>query len=113
MEGVEEGEVEAGVTVLRDIVVMMSVHKAVDEVQEEEVITQINDIMIGGGGPEAEVLDEEGGIAEALVEREIGVQLGKEVLREGQRLNNGTGKGSRRTPAQKPTLMMTMAKEVL
>lgn len=118
MEEAEEGEVEAGAIVLKGIVVMTSVHKVVAEVQEEEeeVIMQINDIMIGGeGGPEAGVLEEEVDVAEAeaQVGREIVlVQLGKAVLREGQKLNNGTGKESKPTPVQNPSLMMKIAMEV-
>lgn len=82
----------------RGIAVMMSVHM-VAAVMAAEVTTEIAATMIigGGGGLEAEVQDEGEEEAEApLGKGEIGVLLGKAVLREGQKLSSGTGKGIRR-----------------
>lgn len=89
------GEVEAEAVVLKGIVIMMSVHKVVGVVLGEEgAVTLIIAITTAGaGGPEVGALDEEeGGVAEALEGRETEVQLGKGVLREGQRSSNGTEK---------------------
>lgn len=89
------GEVEAEAVVLKGIGITMSVHKAVGVVLgEEEVVTPIIVIMKAeAGDPEVGVRDEEeGGVAEALEGRETEVQLGKAVLRDGQRSSNGTEK---------------------
>lgn len=90
MEGVSADivAVEVEAVVLIVIPATRSAH-AVVAVSLGEVISIS---MIGVGG--LEVLDE-GVEAEALGEGEIGAQPGKEVLREGQRLNNGTRKGNR------------------
>lgn len=94
MGGASEGiaVVEVEVVVLLGIPVMGTVHVVAVVFLEEEVTTTS---MIGAGDLEAEVLDEEVDEAEALGEGEIGVQLGKGVLREGQRLNCGTRKGTK------------------
>lgn len=71
-----------------------SAHREAVVLVEEEVEVVIA-TMIEGEGLEAEVLDEGADTAEVLGEGEIEVQLGKEVRREEQRLNNGTGKRKR------------------
>lgn len=80
----------------RGIAIMMSVHMVaaflVAEVMTEIAVTMI----IGGGGLEVGVQDGGEEEAEALLWKgEIGAQLGKAVLREGQRLSSGIGKGNR------------------
>jgi len=93
--GTGEGVVEAEAIVLSGIAIMMSVHQVVDVVLVEEVMTGIIATMTGAGSLEAGVLGGEEDEAEALGAGEIGVQLGKAVLSEGQRLNNGIGKENR------------------
>lgn len=72
-----------------------SAHREAVVLVEEEVEEVVIATMIEGEGLEAEVLDEGADTAEVLGEGEIEVQLGKEVRREEQRLNNGTGKRKR------------------
>lgn len=74
---------------------MMSVHMAAAVVMAVEVIMQIIARMIGAGGLEARA--QAGGEDEAgvLAEKETEVQLGKAVLRGGQKLSNGIEKRNR------------------
>lgn len=92
MGGVREGAavVEVEVLVLSGSPTMESVRGVVVVFLEEVIIPP----MKGAGGLEVGVLDEGVDEAEALEEGEIGVLLGEEALREGQRLNNGTRKGN-------------------
>ncbi|KAL6998140.1 hypothetical protein U1Q18_008266 [Sarracenia purpurea var. burkii] len=73
-------------------------------------MTEITASMIGAGGLEAEVPGEGEDEAEVLGKEEIGAHLGKAVLREGQRLNSGIGKGNRwnlLTRMTRVTMIMT------
>lgn len=104
MEGVDEGIA----AVHNGIVITRSHHMGV-VVLVGEMMTMITATMIGAGGLEAEALAKED-VVEVPGKGEIGAQLGKAVLREGQRLSNGTGKGNRRkslTRMVMVTLMIT------
>lgn len=86
--------VEAEVRVV--IAIMKSrAHREAVVLVEEEVEEVVIATMIEVGGLEAEVLDEGADRAEVLGVGEIEVQIGKEVRREEQRLNNGTEKRKR------------------
>lgn len=91
--GVGAAIVEAEVRVVTAI--MKSAHMEVVVLVEEEVEEVVIVTMIEEGGLEAEVLDEGVDTAEVRGAGELEVQLGKEVRREEQRLNNGTGKRKR------------------
>lgn len=80
MGGVSEDAavVEAEALVLSATLIMGSVHMVAVVLLEEVIII----LMIGAGGLEVGVLDE--GLDEAPLEGEIGVQSGKEALKEGQ-----------------------------
>lgn len=100
MEEAEEGAV--GAEALKGAMDTVSVHMVVAVVLEEETMTETKieteteTSMIGAGGLEAEVQAEvEGDGAEVLAAEETGVRFEKAVLKEEQRLNNGTGKERR------------------
>lgn len=98
MEEAEEGAV--GAEALKGAMDTVSVHMVVAVVLEEETMTETKieteTSMIGAGGLEAEAQAEvEGGGAEVLAAGETGVRFEKAVLKEEQRLNNGTGKERR------------------
>lgn len=82
MGGVSEDAavVEAEALVLSAILIMGSVHTVAVVLLEEVIII----LMIGAGGLEVGVLDEGLDEAEVPLEGEIGVQSGKEALKEGQ-----------------------------
>lgn len=82
MGGVSEDAavVEAEALVLSATLIMGSVHMVAVVLLEEVIII----LMIGAGGLEVGVLDEGLDEAEVPLEGEIGVQSGKEALKEGQ-----------------------------
>lgn len=98
MGGAGAGVAEAGVKVEAPIGIMdmMTVHTVVvDEDLVEEMETRTPGTMIEAGGLEAVALGIEGDGVGALEGGGIEVRLGKVVLKEGLRSNNGTGTGKR------------------
>lgn len=104
------GEAEAEAVVLQGTGIMMTAHKLVGVVVlgEEEVVVTLTATVTEAGGPEVGVLDADQDVAEAREGRETGVQLGKEVLKEGQRLNNGIEKKNKQNLVLKPPLVKTI-----
>lgn len=86
MERAGEDAVIAEAVAHMDVVVTKN-RLAMDIIGEVIIVT-----MIGGGDLEAEAQEEEVDKVEVLQGGEIGVQVGKAVPREGQRLNNGIGR---------------------
>lgn len=95
--GAGVAEAEAEVKAPTNIMDMKNVPMVVvvDVGLVEEMEKRTLGILIEAGGLEAVALGIEGDGVEALEGGEIEVQLGKVVLKEGLRLNSGTGTGKR------------------